>query len=255
MLIIPAIDLLGGKAVRLYQGSYDKVSTYDNDPVAAARRLEAAGISRLHLVDLDAARNAGGQPDRHNRAVIAAIRQAVSCEIEVGGGIRSRQDVEELAAAGVDWFIVGTALVKDPAGVADWIKARPGRFVAGIDAFDGKVKIAGWEGDAGLDDHNVAAKARAMGFSAIIYTNISRDGTLAGPDLARTKAVAAASGLPVILSGGIGSTADIEAVIADKDPLMLGIITGKALYEGRIDLESLCRRYPQARSNAARSEK
>jgi phosphoribosylformimino-5-aminoimidazole carboxamide ribotide isomerase len=246
MLIIPAVDLLGGKAVRLYQGSYDKVSTYDQDPVSAAKRLADAGITRLHVVDLDAARNVSGEPDRHNRRTIEAIRRAVDCEVEVGGGIRTARDVAELDAAGVDWFIVGTALVKDPQSVASWIVARPGRFIAGIDAFDGKVKIAGWEGDAGLDDASVARQARELGFSAVIYTNISRDGTLAGPDLARTKAVAKAGGLPVIVSGGVSGDADIEAVYADADPLILGVITGKALYEGRIDLEALCRRHPQS---------
>jgi phosphoribosylformimino-5-aminoimidazole carboxamide ribotide isomerase len=250
MLIIPAIDLLDGKAVRLYQGSYDKVSTYDNDPVAAARRLVQAGIRRLHLVDLDAARSRDGQPARHNRAVIAAIRRSVDCEIEVGGGIRSLRDIEELAAAGVDWFIIGTALVKDPAAVAAWTRAWPGRCIAGIDAYDGRVKIAGWEGDAGLADTEVAVRARELGFSAIIYTNISRDGTLSGADLARTRSVAAAAGIPVIVSGGISGMADVEAVMADPDPLLGGVITGKALYEGRIDLEALCRRFPQGRPPA-----
>ena len=246
MLIIPAVDLLGGQAVRLYQGSYDQVSTYDSDPVAAACRLEQAGIKRLHVVDLDAARNAGGQPGPHNRQVIAAIRKATHCEVEVGGGIRSLRDVQELADAGVDWFIVGTALVKNPLEVRTWIERFPGRFIAGIDARDGVVKIAGWEGDAGASDLAVAGQAREMGFSAIIYTNISRDGTLDGPDLARTKAVAQVAQLPVIVSGGVGSSADIEAVIADADPLIGGIITGKALYEGRIDLRALCQRFPQA---------
>lgn len=246
MLIIPAVDLLDGKAVRLFQGSYDKVSTYDQDPVSAAKRLADAGIKRLHVVDLDAARSASGTPGKHNRKVIAAIRAAVDCEVEVGGGIRCQSDVDELHDAGVDWFIIGTALVKDPKSVAAWIARHPGRFIAGIDAFDGKVKIAGWEGDAGLDDATVAVQAKAMGFSAVIYTNISRDGTLAGPDLVRTKAVARAGGLPVIVSGGVSGGADIEAVYADNDPLILGIITGKALYEGRIDLENLCRRLPQS---------
>jgi len=240
MLIIPAIDLLDGKAVRLYQGNYDKVSTYESDPVAAARRLEQAGVRRIHIVDLDAARSAGFAATKNNRSVIAAIRAAVSCEIEVGGGIRTRDDVVALSNAGVNWLIVGTALVKQADTVGSWIAEFPGRFIAGIDARDGKVKIAGWEGDAGLIDTEVAKTAASMGFSAIIYTNISRDGTLNGPDIARTNEMAEASGIPVILSGGIGSMDDISRAVAESHPEVRGIITGKALYEGRLDLEKLC---------------
>jgi len=250
MLIIPAIDLLDGKAVRLYQGDYDQVSTYDNDPVVAALRLEAAGVRRIHVVDLDAARNLTGQPARHNRKVIAAIRAAVDCEVEVGGGIRRLQDVQALAEAGVDWFIVGTALVKSPEQVKHWISAYPGRFLAGIDAKDGTVKIAGWEGDSGLNDIDVAKTALELGFSGIIYTNISRDGTLVGPDFDRTNAIAAASGLPVILSGGIGSMNDIKQAVNHSHPGVCGIITGKALYEGRLDLAELCLNFPQGAADA-----
>lgn len=245
MLIIPAIDLLNGKAVRLFQGNYDKVSTYENDPVVAARKLEAAGVRRIHVVDLDAARSSAGIPANHNRKVIAAIRKAVSCELEVGGGIRTRQDVVELIDAGVDWLIIGTAIVKDPQSVASWIAEFPGRFIAGIDAYDGKVKIAGWEGDAGLDDLELSRKAALMGFSAIIYTNICRDGTLSGADMERTNAVAEASGISVIVSGGIGSMDNIHQAVRDGHHGISGIITGKALYEGKLDLVELCRVLPQ----------
>lgn len=247
MLIIPAIDLLDGKAVRLYQGDYAQVSTYENDPIVAAKRLEQAGVSRIHVVDLDAARQVAGQPGKNNRRIISAIKTAISCEIEVGGGIRSRQDVVELQEAGVDWLIVGTAIVKEPDAVAAWLAEFPGKFIAGIDARDGKVKIAGWEGDAGLDDIALSQKAKSMGFSAIIYTNISRDGTLSGPDIARTNAVALASGLPVVISGGIGNMADIQQAVEQSHPGVFGIITGKALYEGHLDLVELCRRLPQAK--------
>lgn len=245
MLIIPAIDLLDGKAVRLYQGDYGKVSTYDSDPVVAARRLADAGAKRIHVVDLDAARAKPGEAGRHNRGVIAAIRRAVGCRVEVGGGIRARRDVEELRAAGVDWLIIGTAMVKDPEAVSAWIQEFGACFVAGIDAYDGKVKIAGWEGDAGLDDLALAKRAADMGFSAIVYTNISRDGTMAGPDVERTNAVAAASGLPVIVSGGIGGMEDVYRTVERSGAGVAGIITGKALYEGKIDLAELCRRLPQ----------
>lgn len=241
MLILPAIDLLDGKAVRLYQGSYDKVSTYDTDPVATAQRMVDAGATRVHVVDLDAARGKGA----HNRATIAAIRKSVSCKVEVGGGIRAMTDVRELVDAGVDWLIVGTALVKEPDAVRGWIEAYPGRFIAGIDARDGSVKIAGWEDDAVLEDLSVARNAADMGFSAIVYTNISQDGTLAGPDIARTNAIAQVSGLPVILSGGIGAMDHVRLAVKDSLPLVRGIITGKALYEHKIDLAALCAEYPQ----------
>jgi len=241
MLVLPAIDLLGGKAVRLYKGDYGAVTSYADDPVELARELADSGIRRLHLVDLDAAKGQG----LHNRAIIQDIRQAVDCELELGGGIRSQADVDLLTDIGVDWLIIGTAIVKNPAEVERWIQSHPGRFIAGIDAYEGMVKIAGWIDGAQMIDTELGSRVKSMGFSAIIYTSIARDGTMEGPDTARTLAMAQASGLPVIISGGIGSTEDALKLAGLETQGISGFISGKALYEGRLDLPSLLKAFPQ----------
>jgi len=236
MTIIPAIDLLGGRCVRLFKGRYDESVTYSNDPVETARAFYHAGARRIHLVDLDAARS-----DGTNREVIRKIRRAVPSIIEAGGGIRSEKDVDELLDAGADRLILGTVLVREPECVAGWIKKYGPLFIAGIDALNGLVKVAGWEKSGGVSDLALASRAGALGFISIIYTNIDRDGTLEGPDLERTRLVAEASGLPVIVSGGVSDIEDCRKAAAltlpqGKGPGITGIITGKAIYEGRIDL-------------------
>lgn len=235
MLVVPAIDLLGGRCVRLHQGDYAQAEAYDLDPVEVARGFAAAGAQRIHLVDLDAARTGAAT----NRAVIGAIRASVGVTVEVGGGIRSDADVEALLEQGVDRLVVGTVLVKDPDLVAGWVARFGSRFVAGIDARDGEVKVSGWEEGSALGDLVLAARCRDLGLISIVYTNIARDGTLGGPDLDRTLKVAEASGLPVILSGGIASWADFEAIRRADHPLLAGVITGKALYKNRIDLAAV----------------
>lgn len=241
MLVIPAIDLLDGKAVRLYKGDYNTVTAYSDDPVELARNLSEQGLKRLHLVDLDAAKGKG----KDNRLVISQIRRAVSCEIELGGGIRNRNDVAQLVELGIDWLIIGTALVKKPVEVASWNELAPGRLIAGIDAFDGEVRVAGWLDGAAIKDTDLGRQAKGMGFASIIYTNIARDGTLGGPDIERTLAMAKHSGLPVILSGGIGSMADIEAAATLVSRGVVGFISGKAMYEGRFKLADVLKKYPQ----------
>jgi len=234
MTILPAIDLLDGKCVRLFKGDYDKSKTYDRDPVETAMSFQSAGTRRIHIVDLDAARGQG-----HNREVFKQIRHNVKCTLEVGGGIRSEKDVEELLEAGVDRLILGTILTKEPALVTSWVNNYGPHFVAGIDALDGIVKVAGWEESGGMSDLELARKVADMGLISIIYTNIDRDGTLEGPDVERTMAISEASGLPTIVSGGISSLDDCIQVVEaskDKDPGISGIITGKAIYEGHLDL-------------------
>ena len=142
-------------------------------------------------------------------------------------------------------IILGTVLIKFPAEVAAWVQLHGARFAAGVDAADGKVRVAGWTEDAGRKDTDVAAGLAAAGIRWLVYTNIERDGTLAGPDIPRTNAAAQAAGLPTVLSGGIGSERDVEQVAESKDPLVAGVILGKALYEGRVDLAKLIRRFPQ----------
>ncbi len=236
------MDLLGGRCVRLYRGDYGSVTRYGEDPAETARAFRKAGARRIHVVDLDAARGGGAD----NRDRIREIRAAVDGTIEVGGGVRSESDVEELLAIGVDRLIVGTLLARDPDTLARWT-GRYGRvFIAGIDALDGTVKISGWEAEAGIRDLDLAARAREVGAVAIIYTDISRDGTLEGPSIERTNRVAEAAGLPVILSGGIGSDSDVEAAVRENEGGIVGIITGKAVYEGKVDLARMIGRFQTA---------
>jgi len=239
MIIIPAIDLLGGQCVRLFKGDYNEVSSYGTEPAAMAARFQKMGVRRLHLVDLDAARGEG----RHNRDHIRAIRKVFSGLIEVGGGVRTDKDVRELLDAGVDRLIVGTVLAREPETVARWIRDFVPVFIAGIDALNGEVKVSGWEKGTALKDEELASRCADMGIVNIIYTNIAKDGTLEGPDLKSTSRIAAVSGLPVTLSGGISSQEDLAVVCSEGHAGIRGIITGKAVYEGRIDVEQAVRDY------------
>jgi phosphoribosylformimino-5-aminoimidazole carboxamide ribotide isomerase len=240
MEIIPAIDLLGGACVRLRQGGFDSARRYAEDPVEVARGFERSGARRIHLVDLDAARGKG----EHNREAIRKVRRAVACRLEVGGGIRTEQDVRELEEAGAERLVLGTALARNPERVAAWPGLCRCELWAGIDALAGRVRVAGWAEEGGLEDLELAARARQLGLKGIVYTSIARDGTLEGPDIEGTNRLAEASGLPVILSGGIGGAEDVEAVAQRRAPGVVGLIVGKALYEGRVRLEDLLRLYP-----------
>ncbi len=236
MTAIPAIDLIDGHCVRLTEGDFDTVQIYGEDPAETARSFAKAGAERLHVVDLDAARGTG-----ENREAIKAVRDSFPGVLDVGGGIRSIEEARILKSLGVDFLIVGTALVKQPDDVAAWADELGPVFVAGIDARDGEVKVSGWEDGSKFRAVDLAAQARNLGMVEIIYTDISRDGTLSGPNIPETAAVAAFSGLPVIISGGVGSMADLEK-IAEEHPLGIsGVIFGKALYEGRVNLKEAIR--------------
>jgi phosphoribosylformimino-5-aminoimidazole carboxamide ribotide isomerase len=291
MIILPAIDLLGGACVRLRQGGYESAVRYAEDPAEVARGFARAGARWVHVVDLDAARagagagraggaGAGGGTGGTNRAAIRRIREALEgaaggggrpggrARLEAGGGIRAERDLAELAEAGADRLILGTVLARAPERVASWVATRysglaasgggAGRagggsaagassgpapeLWAGIDALEGRVRVAGWEQEGGLEDVELARRARELGLGGVVYTSIARDGTLEGPDIERTNRVAEACGLPVILSGGIGSEADVERVARKRAENVVGLIVGKALYEGRVDLADLIRR-------------
>ena len=246
MLLVPAIDLRAGRCVRLLQGRFSDSTSYSSDPVETARGFEGDGARWIHVVDLDAAEGKGAD----NLAVIEGIRRALTCRLQVGGGVRSVEQAQALVDLGVDRVVVGTMVVRAPADVRRWTELLGPKFAAGLDARDGRVRISGWTEDAARSDAEVASGLAALGLRWLIYTNISRDGTLAGPDIARTNAAAQAAGLPTILSGGIGSADDVDDVAEKKGPLLAGIILGKVLYESRVDLGSLIRRYPQS----ARSE-
>jgi phosphoribosylformimino-5-aminoimidazole carboxamide ribotide isomerase len=238
MTVIPSIDILSGKCVRLYQGDYGKVTGYDDAPEAVAARFQDAGAVRLHVVDLDAARG-----DGHNRGVITRIRDAFKGVVEVGGGIRATDDIKELLEVGVDRLIVGTILARAPETVAEWIATYGRVFVAGIDAREGMVKVSGWEKDSGLTADKLALKAKEIGILSIVYTNISLDGTLSGPDIEGTAAIGASSGLPVIVSGGVSGIEDLQRVYDTGSDSIVGVITGKAVYEGRIDVKMALTRF------------
>ena len=239
-LVVPAIDLRAGRCVRLVQGSFASATVFPLDPAEQARRFAAAGARMIHVVDLDAAEGKG----LDNRSAISAVRAAVPCVLEVGGGVRSDDDARRLVDLGIERIVVGTVLAASPKTVAGWIERFGRRFVAGIDARAGRVRVAGWTTDGGIVDTDLAARLAALGIVGLVYTNIAVDGTLAGPDLARTAEVARAAGLPTLLSGGIGSEADVEAAAA-ADPLVVGAIVGRAMYEGRVDLAGLIGRIPQ----------
>ena len=232
MTAIPAIDLIDGHCVRLTKGAFDTAKVYGKDPVTVARSFAESGTDRLHVVDLDAARGSG-----HNRAAIKGIRKVFPGLLDVGGGIRTLEDARALKEMGVDLMVVGTALATDPDGVSSWVEKLGDVLVAGIDARDGMVKISGWKDGSALRALDLAAQVREMGLVEIIYTDISRDGTLLGPNIQETAAIAAVSGLPVVLSGGIGSMKHLEILAAKRPDGITGVIFGKALYEGRVDLK------------------
>lgn len=234
MIIIPAIDLIDNKCVRLTKGDYGTSKIYNEDPLSVARAFEEAGAKRIHIVDLDAARAQG-----NNRKIIKQIQASVSCLVETGGGIRSEDDVKELVDCGITRMIAGTVLARNPDLVAGWISRYGKYFIAGIDALDGEVKVSGWERGSGLTDTELSRISAEMGIISIVYTNIAKDGTLAGPDIENTERISQESGLPVILSGGISSSEDFRAVCGRGESGIVGIITGKALYEGRVDLTSV----------------
>ncbi|MFP4065936.1 MAG: 1-(5-phosphoribosyl)-5-[(5-phosphoribosylamino)methylideneamino]imidazole-4-carboxamide isomerase [Spirochaetaceae bacterium] len=239
MTIIPAVDLLRGQCARLHQGDYEEATFYDRDPVSVAREFEQAGVKRIHIVDLDAAHG-----DKvTNRKQIRKIRKAVGCIIELGGGVRSDDDIEELLDLGIDRLVLGTTFARKPRILEGWSAHYGEVFVAGIDARDGVVYVSGWEQKTRVEDTELALQAAAVGASSIVYTNIDRDGTLSGPDIERTNLIAETSGLPVVLSGGIGSEKDVHTAVEGAHPGVRGIIVGKALYEGAVDLRSLVDKY------------
>jgi phosphoribosylformimino-5-aminoimidazole carboxamide ribotide isomerase len=245
MLLIPAIDLKGGKCVRLRQGHMDDVTVFGDDPVAVARRWVEQGATRLHVVDLDGA--VAGRPV--NAKIIAAITEAVgSVDVQVGGGIRDEDTIEAYLDAGVRYVILGTQAVNVPHFVADACTEYPGHIIVGLDARDGKVAIDGW---SKLSQHGVIDMAQHFerdGVEAIIYTDIGRDGMLGGVNVAGVVELARAVNIPVIASGGVTSLADIEALCAVADEGVAGAVIGRALYEGTLDLAEALRRVSELRA-------
>jgi len=233
MLIIPAIDLKDGDCVRLRQGLMDDSTVFSEDPVAVAQRWVAAGCRRLHLVDLNGA--FAGEPV--NGEVVTAITAAYpDLPVQIGGGIRDLDTIEHYVRAGVSYVIIGTKAVKEPEFVGEACRAFPGKIIVGLDAKDGFVATDGWAEVSDIQAGDLAKKFESDGVSAIVYTDIDRDGMMQGVNVEATVAMAQASSIPVIASGGITIIEDIKALYAQAHQGICGAITGRAIYEGTLDL-------------------
>ena len=228
--IVPAVDLKGGRCVRLRQGRADAETVFSDDPVAVARRWQDSRARRLHVVDLDGA--FAGRPSQTEliRAMIAAVR----IPVQVGGGLREIGHVEAVLEAGARWAIVGTRAALDAAFLGEVCERFGEQVIVGIDASDGRVAVDGWTRVLDLDAIALARDAAAAGAAGIIYTDIARDGTQNGPNLWSTEAVAKAAGIDVFASGGVGSLDDIRQLATV--PELAGVIVGRALYSGAVDL-------------------
>lgn len=231
MIFFPAIDLKDGQCVRLLKGEMDQATVFGDDPAAQARAFEDAGCPWIHVVDLNGAFE--GQPV--NGTAVDGILAAVNIPIELGGGIRDRATVDMWLGKGVRRVILGTAALKDPALVREACAAHPGRIAVGIDARGGKVAVEGWAETSEVRAEELALKFEDAGVAAIIYTDIERDGAMQGPNIEATLKLACAISIPVIASGGVSSMDDLEALKIAGDGLLEGAISGRAVYDGRID--------------------
>jgi len=232
MIVIPAIDLKEGKCVRLEQGLMEKDTVFSDNPAEQARKWQDAGAEMIHIVDLDGA--FAGVPK--NRAAIEAIVKGVSIPTQLGGGIRDIDTVRAYLELGLSRVILGTAAQRNPELVEEACRLFPGQIVVGIDAKNGMVAVQGWAEVTGVTAVELAKRFEGYGVAAIIYTDISRDGMMQGPNIEATRALAEAVSIPVIASGGVSSLKDIENLMAVEASGVTGVITGKAVYTGAIDL-------------------
>ena len=233
MLVLPAIDLKNGKCVRLRQGRMDQETVYGGDPAAMARQFVSEGAKMLHLVDLDGAFHG----ESGNLDSIRAIRQAVEIPLELGGGMRSMEDIEGMLELGVDSVIVGTLAVREPAVVESALERfGPERIQLGIDAREGKVSISGWYEETALDAVEFGRDWRQKGIERIIFTDIARDGMLTGPNTQATRNFARETGAKVTASGGISALADVKEICGLEPDGVERVIIGKAIYEGAVKL-------------------
>jgi len=234
MIIIPAVDIKGGKCVRLLQGRMDAETVFGEDPVAMARKWESAGASLIHVVDLDGAI----QKSPQNLASIRKIVEQVKAPIQVGGGIRNEDTVQMYMDLGVSRTIIGTEAIRNPALIERLCKRYPDRIVVAIDARNGRVAIEGWTETTGVEAVTLAKQFENVGVAAINFTDIHRDGMQTGPNIEETRRLAEAVCIPVVASGGVSTLEDIKNIFSLKSSGVTGIIVGKALYSGSLDLKT-----------------
>jgi phosphoribosylformimino-5-aminoimidazole carboxamide ribotide isomerase len=247
VILFPAIDLKDGGCVRLVQGDMEQATVFSDDPAAQAQTFEGQGFAWLHVVDLDGA--FAGKP--MNAAAVEAILKRVSIPLQLGGGIRDMRTVEGWLGKGVARVIIGTAAVRDPDFVREAARLFPGRIAVGIDAKDGRVAVEGWAQTSTITAEALGRRFEDAGVAAIIYTDIARDGVLKGLNIPMTLALARAVNIPVIASGGLASLDDIERLLQPDCAALAGAITGRALYDGRIDAAEALALIKQARREPA----
>lgn len=246
--LIPAIDLLGGEAVRLAQGDYDQATVYDADPGKVAAGFRAAGITRLHVVDLDGAKAGRPMAEAPVRRILAEVGDT---PVQLGGGLRDREGIETALDWGLDRVILGTVALRDPELVKSAAAAHPGRIVVGIDARDGRVAVEGWLEASETTAVELGRRFEDAGVAAIVYTDIARDGMLTGPNLPQTVALADALSIPVIVSGGVAGQGDVLAAAAERAHGICGVIAGRALYTGALDLRAALAALAEIEAGAA----
>lgn len=232
MIVIPAIDLKGGRCVRLFQGDLDQATVYGDDPVAMARRWQSEGAERLHLVDLDGA--VAGKPA--HLEVLRAIAAALSIPVQFGGGVRTRDDAHAVLGAGAERLILGTVALESPELLAELAAEHPRRVYVALDARDGYVATRGWKETTTVAATDAARDLKRRGAAGFLFTDIARDGTGSGVNVAATVALAEAAGVAVIASGGVASLDDVRAVRAVADRGIEAVIIGRALYTGAVRL-------------------
>ncbi len=243
--LIPALDLLDGRAVRLHKGDYDTAEQVAEDPVKAVAEFVSAGARRVHIVDLSGARS--GQSE--HSMLIKKIVETVGVAVQVGGGIRSKERLSELFSMGVSQAIVGTAAMERPDDLALWTERWPGRILVGLDARSNTVALDGWLRDSKEGLFDAAKRVASLAIAGIVYTDIDRDGTGLGPNVERTAQLARhIFPVPVIASGGVGSQAHIESIHAEKNHGVRGLIVGKAIYHGTVDLALCLTQFDQEKS-------